>query len=94
MKELKDLGPGAESALRAALQGKPSAEQMRRIQTLLDALAEPRARTAEDLRSVRAVTVLERVDSPEARRILNDLASGAASALLARTARGALERMR
>jgi RNA polymerase sigma factor (sigma-70 family) len=94
MKQLKELGPGAESALRAALQGKPAAEQRRRIETLLAALEEPRALTAEDFRSVRAVAVLERIGSLEAQRILKDLASGAASALLSRTARGALERMR
>ncbi|HEY7425513.1 MAG TPA: sigma-70 family RNA polymerase sigma factor [Gemmataceae bacterium] len=89
-KQLKELGLQAEPALRAALNAKPSLEQRRRIESLLAALAEtPQSLSAEDLRQLRAVIVLERIDSPEARRLLEDVATGPESATLTRQARAA-----
>jgi hypothetical protein len=90
-KRLKELGLHAEPALRAALNAKPSLEQRRRIEPLLAALAEtPQSLSAEDLRELRAVIVLERIGSPEARRRLEDAAKGPSSARLTRQARAAL----
>jgi RNA polymerase sigma factor (sigma-70 family) len=91
VKRLKELGLPAEPALRAALQAKPSLEMKRRIEPLLAALTEtPQAISADDLRQLRALIVLERIGSPEARRLLEDVAKGPESARLTRQARAAL----
>jgi hypothetical protein len=47
----------------------------------------------ETARGVRAVEVLERVGTPQAREVLRDLAKGAPSAWLTREARAALTRL-
>jgi hypothetical protein len=94
MKQLQELGPSAEPALRTVLQGQPSPEQRRRVEIILVALAEPHLLSAEQLRAIRAVTVLEQIGSPEARQNLKGLAGGVAAAPLTRSARSALERMR
>jgi RNA polymerase sigma factor (sigma-70 family) len=90
-KRLKELGLQAESALRAALEAKPSLEQRKRIEPLLAALAETTEKpSAEELRQLRALIVLERIASPEARRMLEDVAKGPQAARLTRQARAAL----
>jgi hypothetical protein len=89
--ELRSLGEQAEPALAVALQGKPSAEQKRRIEALLSG---PRAElSAEPLRHLRAVEVLEHCESAEAQRVLKMLATGSGDSPLTRNAKGALERM-
>ena len=88
MKRLKELSFQAEPALRAALNVKPSLEQRRRIEELLAAARPPP--TPEELRQLRALIVLERIGSPEARRLLKDAAKGPSSARLTRQARAAL----
>jgi hypothetical protein len=94
-KRLKELGLHAEPALRTALQAKPSLEQRRRIEPLLSALAvTPQPLSAEDLRQLRALIVLERIGSPEARRVLEEAAKGPESARLTRQARAALTCLR
>jgi RNA polymerase sigma factor (sigma-70 family) len=91
VKRLKELGLPAEPALRTSLKAKPSLEQRRRIEPLLAQLAEtPQALSAVDLRQLRALIVLERIGSPEARRLLEDVAKGPESARLTRQARAAL----
>jgi RNA polymerase sigma factor (sigma-70 family) len=91
VKRMKELGPQAEPALRAALQAKPSLEQRRRIEELLADLAKillpP---TAEELRQLRALILLERIGSTEARRLLAEVAKGPESTRLTRQARAAL----
>jgi hypothetical protein len=87
VKRLKELGPQAEPALRAALQEKPSLEQRRRIQELL--AAAPHPPTPEELQQLRALIVLERIGTPEARRLLENVAKGPPSARLTRQARAA-----
>jgi RNA polymerase sigma factor (sigma-70 family) len=88
VKRLKELSFQAEPTLRAALNVKPSLEQRRRIQELL--AAAPPLPTPEELRQLRALIVLERIGSPEARRLLKDAAKGPSSAHLTRQARAAL----
>jgi len=67
----------------------------RRLQGLLDDITQHQWHpTPEDLRQLRAVEVLERIDTPEARRLLEMLADGAAGARLTREARDAIRRLK
>ncbi len=75
-RELTKLGDRAEPMLRRALESKPSLELRRRLQAIL---AGPNRLSADLLRTLRALAVLERIGTPEARRILEKLSSGAAS---------------
>ncbi len=92
-KRLRELGRGAEPALRAALDGKPSAEKKRRIEELLAALGGPLSPSPETFRERRAVAALAWAGTAEARLLLGELAKGAATAPLTRHARAALERL-
>lgn len=88
---LKELGLQAEAALHEALKAKPSLEQKRRIELILAALREtPEPLSGEELRQLRALIVLERIGSPEARRMLENVANGPASARRTRQAQAAL----
>jgi WD40 repeat protein len=89
-RELARLGKAAEPALRKALAGSPSAEVRRRADQLL---ADLKSFTVQELRLLRAVEVLEHVGTPEARQVLEALASGTEQARLTRTAKAALERV-
>ena len=73
-RELSRLRFHAEPLLRQALESKPSLEKRRRIMAIL---AEPKQPLADDLRTLRSIAVLERIGTPEARRILEKLAAGA-----------------
>ncbi|HEY7326379.1 MAG TPA: sigma-70 family RNA polymerase sigma factor [Gemmataceae bacterium] len=88
VKRLQELGQKAEPALRAALDAKPSPEQRRRIEELLAAAPSPP--TQEELRQLRALIVLERIGTAEARRLLKEVAKGPPSARLTRQARSSL----
>ncbi|OWK35659.1 sigma-70 family RNA polymerase sigma factor [Fimbriiglobus ruber] len=93
--ELKLLGEIAEPALRAALKDAASPEVQRRIEDLLLALdAHNKNPSGLSLRGVRAVEVLEQIGTPDARKILKDLAAGAAGSSVTRDTRAALERLR
>jgi RNA polymerase sigma factor (sigma-70 family) len=86
---LEALGRAAAPALREALAKNPPLEPRKRLERLLETL--PRVPPSPDLlRQLRAVQVLERIASPEARRILGELAGGFAEAPLTREARAAL----
>jgi hypothetical protein len=89
-KQLAELGDLAEPALRTVLNDKPSAEKRRRVEDLLKRLET--SNSPELLRGVRAVEVLESLDTPEARQVLQALAQGAAEARLTREAKAAQER--
>jgi hypothetical protein len=89
-KQLAELGDLAEPALCAALNDKPSLEKRRRVEDLLKRL--DTSASAELLRGVRAVEVLESLGTPEARQVLQTLAKGAAEARITREAKAALER--
>jgi hypothetical protein len=91
--ELEKLGELAEPALRQALAAQPSLEALRRVQRLLDKLAGGAPLSADQVRLVRAVEVLEQVATRAARQVLTTLGGGAAGALPTREARAALERL-
>ncbi len=90
-KRLKQMGLQAEPSLRAALSAKPTLEQKKRIQSVLAALEEaPQPLAQEELQQLRAIVVLERIGSSEARRVLEELAKGPESARQTRQALMAL----
>jgi WD40 repeat protein len=91
-RELQALGEMAEVPIRRFLVGKPSLEPARRAERLLDAVNQSR-RSGELLRKMRAVEVLERIGSEEAREVLRQLGKGPAEAALTRDAAGALRRI-
>jgi WD40 repeat protein len=88
MKELEALGPAAEPGLRAALPKAASAEVRARVLRLTQAAE------ARRLQGLRALEVLERVGTPDARRELADLAGGAVDDGLTREARACLWRLK
>jgi WD40 repeat protein len=96
--ELDKLGDLASEACRKALAGRPSAEVRRKLAALLEKQAgEARKPSAERVRLLRALEVLELAATEEARRLLAELAKGAPGAWLteeAKMAAARLERIR
>jgi RNA polymerase sigma factor (sigma-70 family) len=95
-KRLASFGEQAEPALRQALEGKPSLEARKRLEAL-HADAEQAGRgvvhSAELLRTLRAIRVLEHIGDREARQVLQKLAAGDPAARSTRQAREALRRL-
>jgi WD40 repeat protein len=91
-KELEQLGDLAGPALRKAREGRPSPEVRRHLDALRDKLPGP-VTAPERLRGLRAVAVLEQLGTPEARGLLERLATGAPEARLTQEARASLERL-
>ena len=90
-KRLKELGHMAQPALQQRLKTNPPLEERQRIEALLKALVEtPFPLTPEGLRDVRAVAVLARVNSPQARQFLEELSRGVEAAPLTAAAQAAL----
>jgi WD40 repeat protein len=93
MTGLEKLGNSAEVALQGVLAGKPSLEARRRAEMLLGKLKEVPL-SADDLRELRAVEVLEYIGTAEAQQLLETLTRGAPGARLTQEARAALDRLR
>ena len=91
-REWAKLGDLAEPALRKLLAEKPSSEVRLRLQELVNKLDGPVTMPAQ-ARDLRCIEVLEHIGSPEARRLLDELAKGAGGARLTRDAKAALERL-
>jgi hypothetical protein len=90
-RELEKIADEIRPALRSALAGDASLELRRRLENILSRpLAIPKA---ELRRELRAVEILERQASPEARDLLAVLGRGAPDARLTRESRAALERL-
>jgi RNA polymerase sigma factor (sigma-70 family) len=89
-RELAALGDRAEPALRKTLP-KASAESRRRIEDILK-LIDPSS-SADLLRGLRAMEVLEWVGSADARQVLKTLAEGDPQARLTRDAKASLRRL-
>jgi WD40 repeat protein len=92
--ELQRYGAAAGPALRRALEGTPSAEVRQRATMLLKTLGDATITSADVLRTLRAIEVLERAASPEARAILEALAGGADAARETQEARLAIDRLK
>jgi WD40 repeat protein len=82
----------AEAALRKVLEGKPPLELRRRVEQLLEK-HEKGALTAEQLRGLRALTVLEQAGTTEAQQLLETLAKGAPELFQTREAQATLRRL-
>jgi WD40 repeat protein len=95
--ELEKMGTLARPALTKALATKPPLEARRRIQGLLDRLMDHVLESivpGECLRTLRALEVLERIGTPEARQVLRAMADGTPEAWLTQEAKAAQERSR
>jgi WD40 repeat protein len=86
--ELAELNDLVEPALHKTLDGGPSAELRQRVVHLLEELNGPRA-----LRKARSLEVLERIGTPDAEKILKEVAGGAPEARVTREATASLERL-
>ncbi|HEY7427506.1 MAG TPA: hypothetical protein VH682_24945, partial [Gemmataceae bacterium] len=92
--ELEKLGPSALHALRKARDDRPALETRRRLEQLIE--KQERAEwlpSPERLRDRRALEVLERAGTSEAKDVLATLAGGAPGAWLTLDAKAALERL-
>jgi hypothetical protein len=90
--ELVRMGEAVRAALeRERRRAELSPERRRRLDDLLQRLWVPPA--GDRLRELRAVEVLERIGTAEARRVLEALATGAAEARLTQEAKAALQRL-
>ncbi len=89
--ELARLGEAAAPGLRQALARRPAEELRRRLLKLVERLEG--VPSGARVREVRAVEVLERIGTAEARRVLERLAGGTPEVLLTREARASLGRL-
>jgi hypothetical protein len=93
--KLRGLGEQAEPALRKALEGKPSLEVRKRLESLhadAELAGGGVVRSAEVLRTLRAIRALEAMGTAEARQALEVLAGGDPAARTTRQAKEALRR--
>ena len=89
----RGLASGAAVAGALRLKDNPPLETQRRIESLLKTVVEtPQVLPPHALRDLRAVAVLARINTPEARNILQELAKGVESARLTGAASAALGR--
>jgi hypothetical protein len=91
--ELEALGELAVPAMKKALEAGPSAEVRRHLERLVARLAGNQTPSGKTLRIVRAMEVLERLDSSDSRLLLEALAKGAEQAWLTREAKSSLDRL-
>jgi WD40 repeat protein len=92
--QLVQLGEFAEPALLEAEKNRPALEHRQRIEEVVRVVVDLRSRpTGERLRTLRAVEILEQIETPEARKLLQSLAGGAGAALVTREAQAALDRL-
>jgi hypothetical protein len=89
--ELEKLGELVQPALARALEGRPTLEKQRRLEALL-AKTRMAVLNGETLRKYRAIEVLERIGTAEARQVLVALAGGAPGTVVTEAAREAWRR--
>jgi hypothetical protein len=90
--ELAKLGDVVLPTVDKALAAAPPLEVRKRLQEVRQKFTLP-VLSGERLRSYRAVEVLERIGTAEAREVLRALADGASGALVTEQARGVLQRL-
>jgi hypothetical protein len=89
---LEQVGRGLGPLLKDELARTNSAETRDRLEKLWARIAESKT-SGEQLRVARAITILERLNSPEARGLLRDLAGGNAYSMTTILAKSALARV-
>ena len=92
-RELERIGAQAIPVLRRRLADKPSLEMRRRVEALLAKL-QPQELSPLLFREIRAVSVLERIGTPQARSVLETVAGGPQRQRLTAEAKAALEQLR
>ena len=90
-RQLEKMGASIQPALRQALENRPSPEVRRRLEALVQTPAVNRS--PELLRRLRAISVLERIASKDARQLLATLAGGVAHAPETEAAKTSLGRL-
>jgi WD40 repeat protein len=95
-RELIKVASIVEADLKRAAEMPPSLEVRDRIAAILETLNKSLATppSPAELRSLRALTLLERIGSREAKQLLTDLAGGAPGARLTEDAKSALRRLK
>jgi WD40 repeat protein len=91
-RSLAQAGKQVRPALVKALGAGPSSEKKRQLEKLLDAL-DSKGTPRDMVRPTRALELLERLGTPAARRVVEELAQGQPGARLTEGARATLERM-
>jgi len=86
---LEKLGEQAETDLRKKLAENPSLDAHQQIEQLLSKIP----LSPESLRALRAAEVLEHIGNPEAKKVLETLATGAEGARLTKEAKASLGRL-
>jgi hypothetical protein len=94
MQDLVCLGQAAASALRRALAANPSPELRRRSEELLQRLPREGLVAPAAVQVLRALEVLEAINTQESREVLHRVAGGPADAEATHEARAALRRLR
>ena len=88
--ELTKIGSQIGPHVRKAMNGKVSAETARRLERILNAVD---ILDANAVRTIRAITILERIGSADARAVLETLAGGATGSIAAEEAAASLQRL-
>lgn len=91
--ELEQLGELAAPALRNTLKGDLAKGPRQQVEELLTRI-DNRVLTSENLRNWRALKILERIATPDARQLLETLAGGTPEAWFSQQAKAALGRLR
>jgi hypothetical protein len=91
--ELAKVGSAAEESMRRAMAANPPPETKRRLEALMDKL-KTRVLSPEDRRASRALEILERIATPEARQLLEALANGSDAEGLTVEAQESLARLK
>jgi hypothetical protein len=91
-KALAEIGKPATVALTKTLETRPSAEKKRRIGELMETINAVGTRP-EMVRPIRALEILERAGTVEAKKVLEKLAHGDAEAPLTQQAKATLKRL-
>ena len=86
------MGDAVTPPLHKALEGKPSLELRQRVEELLEKLEGP-VTDPDRARQFRALQLLERIGTPEARQLLEKLAQGAPADRQSQFAAAAVKRL-
>ncbi len=92
-KQWEVLGQAAGPSLRKILASEPPVEVRKRVSKLLEKIAKGGV-LSEEIRSLRALEVLESLGTPEARKLLEAAAEGEPAALVTQDAQAALGRLK